>query len=45
MIQKKAEGVEKIDIWNEAQPYFGNSLPLVFGKCVLIQGISTISRR
>lgn len=40
MVEQKAEGKDPMEIWNEAQPYFGNWLSSAYGTHIFIQAIS-----
>lgn len=44
MVEEKAEGKDAMDIWNNAQPHFGNQLSSAYGKFALIQGTCTTWR-
>jgi hypothetical protein len=37
MVDQKSEGKQDADVWNSAQPYFGNTLSTTFGTHVLTQ--------
>ena len=39
MVEEKAEGKDAMDIWNNAQPHFGNQLSSAYGDLYYLENM------